>query len=137
MQHAQDDAIVSATDTAGLTEFVHRHPQGFDMQVGERGRYNYTLVYSHGEGIEQSRQVLDHGGAVAVVFDVRPGEPMPDTWLGFPVVNGDLFDNRHADREIFGLLPRQGYVVGLSFKAARDRDFHRQRGLLSGFIQPA
>lgn len=37
MPHAQDDAIVTATDTAGLTEFVHRHPQGFDMQVGERG----------------------------------------------------------------------------------------------------
>ncbi len=37
MPHAQDDAIVAASDTAGLNEFVQRHPQGFDMQVGERG----------------------------------------------------------------------------------------------------
>ncbi len=37
MPHAQDDAIVHAADTAGLSEFVKRHPQGFDMQVGERG----------------------------------------------------------------------------------------------------
>ncbi len=37
MPHAQDDAIVAASDTAGLSDFVQRHPQGFDMQVGERG----------------------------------------------------------------------------------------------------
>ena len=138
--------IDGSTDTGEGQRLAQHHPgvQFWDytknlrraLRVGEHGQENYTLVYSHGEGIEQSRQVLDHGGAVAVVFDIKPGEPMPATWLGFPVVNGDLFDNRHADRDIFGLLPRQGYVVGLSFKAARDRDFHRQRGLLSGFIQP-
>ncbi|MBI5927066.1 MAG: type I secretion system permease/ATPase [Aquabacterium sp.] len=37
MPHAQDDAIVAASETAGITEFVQRHPQGYDMQVGERG----------------------------------------------------------------------------------------------------
>ncbi len=37
MPHAQDEAIVAAADTAGLTEFVQRHPQGFDLPVGERG----------------------------------------------------------------------------------------------------
>lgn len=37
MQHATDDAILAATDTAGLSEFVKRHPQGFDLPVGERG----------------------------------------------------------------------------------------------------
>lgn len=35
--HAQDEAIVAAADIAGLSEFVHRHPQGFDLPVGERG----------------------------------------------------------------------------------------------------
>jgi ATP-binding cassette subfamily C protein LapB len=28
---------MAATDVAGLSEFVARHPQGYDMQVGERG----------------------------------------------------------------------------------------------------
>jgi len=37
MQHATDDAILAATDTAGLSDFVKRHPQGFDLPVGERG----------------------------------------------------------------------------------------------------
>jgi len=37
MPHAIDDAIVAATETAGMSEFVQRHPQGFDLQVGERG----------------------------------------------------------------------------------------------------
>ncbi|MEM9255864.1 MAG: type I secretion system permease/ATPase [Pseudomonadota bacterium] len=32
-----DGALVEAADIAGLTEFINRHPQGFDMQVGERG----------------------------------------------------------------------------------------------------
>ena len=33
-EHAQ---IVTAASAAGLTPHVDRHPQGFDMQVGERG----------------------------------------------------------------------------------------------------
>lgn len=37
MPHAHDEAIIHAAETAGLREFVQRHPQGFDMQVGERG----------------------------------------------------------------------------------------------------
>jgi ATP-binding cassette subfamily C protein LapB len=34
---ADDAAVVAAAETAGLLEFVNRHPRGFDMQVGERG----------------------------------------------------------------------------------------------------
>ena len=34
---ADDSAIVAAAEVAGLTEFVNRHPRGFDMMVGERG----------------------------------------------------------------------------------------------------
>jgi ATP-binding cassette subfamily C protein LapB len=34
---ADDSAIVAAAETAGLADFVNRHPRGFDMPVGERG----------------------------------------------------------------------------------------------------
>jgi ATP-binding cassette subfamily C protein LapB len=34
---ADDSAVVSAAETAGMGEFVNRHPRGFDMPVGERG----------------------------------------------------------------------------------------------------
>ncbi|GAA4031055.1 type I secretion system permease/ATPase [Actimicrobium antarcticum] len=35
--HADDAAMLRAADIAGVTEFVNRHPQGFDRAVGERG----------------------------------------------------------------------------------------------------
>ena len=34
---ADDRAVLRAAKIAGVTEFVARHPQGFDMPVGERG----------------------------------------------------------------------------------------------------
>ncbi len=35
--YADDSAVVAAAEVAGLTQFVNRHPQGFDMLIGERG----------------------------------------------------------------------------------------------------
>ena len=35
--YADDAAIVAAAEVAGLAEFVNRHPDGFDMLIGERG----------------------------------------------------------------------------------------------------
>lgn len=35
--YADDSAIIAAAEVAGLTEFVNRHPKGFDMLIGERG----------------------------------------------------------------------------------------------------
>jgi len=35
--YADDLAIVSAAEIGGLAEFVNRHPQGYDMIIGERG----------------------------------------------------------------------------------------------------
>jgi ATP-binding cassette subfamily C protein LapB len=55
MPHAQDDAIVAASETAGLTDFVQRHPQGYDMQVGERGE---LLSGGQRQGVGIARAVL-------------------------------------------------------------------------------
>lgn len=35
--YADDAAIVAAAEAGGLSEFVNRHPDGFDMMIGERG----------------------------------------------------------------------------------------------------
>ncbi len=35
--YADDVAILAAAEAGGLTEFVNRHPDGFDMMIGERG----------------------------------------------------------------------------------------------------
>ena len=37
LPYADDSAVVAAAETAGLADFINRHPRGFDMQVGERG----------------------------------------------------------------------------------------------------
>ena len=37
LPYADDSAVVAAAETAGMSEFVNRHPRGFDMPVGERG----------------------------------------------------------------------------------------------------
>ena len=37
LPYADDGSILAATELAGLADFVNRHPQGFDMNVGERG----------------------------------------------------------------------------------------------------
>lgn len=35
--YVDDAMMLRAAEIAGVTEFVNRHPQGFDMQIGERG----------------------------------------------------------------------------------------------------
>ena len=35
--YADDVAVVAAAEAAGLADFVNRHPDGFDMMIGERG----------------------------------------------------------------------------------------------------
>ena len=34
---ADDETVLRAAELSGLSEFVNQHPDGFDMQVGERG----------------------------------------------------------------------------------------------------
>ncbi|PHS73009.1 MAG: type I secretion system permease/ATPase [Cycloclasticus sp.] len=36
-RYADDASILNAAEVAGVTQFVNRHPEGFDMPVGERG----------------------------------------------------------------------------------------------------
>jgi ATP-binding cassette subfamily C protein LapB len=37
LPHVDDAGVLAAAEVAGLSEFVNRHPQGFDLAVGERG----------------------------------------------------------------------------------------------------
>ncbi|WP_077003285.1 type I secretion system permease/ATPase [Variovorax sp. KK3] len=39
LPYADDASVIAAADVAGLSEFINRHPQGFDMNVGERGEF--------------------------------------------------------------------------------------------------
>lgn len=70
---------------------------------------NYHLTFSRSETNEADcLDVLRAGGTVAVVFETKP-----DTWHGFPVIDGDKHDLRHLD-------PR-GVAVGLSPKGRKAK----------------
>lgn len=52
---ADDGAVVAAAEVAGMTEFVNRHPHGFDMNVGERGE---SLSGGQRQSVGLARAVL-------------------------------------------------------------------------------
>jgi hypothetical protein len=74
-----------------------------------RRRANYHLTFSHsGENRAECLQALKRGVNVAVVFDTRKGEVLPQEWEGYRVVDGDQSDLRFLDPV--------GVVVGLRAK---------------------
>ena len=53
--YADDRAVVAAAELAGLTEYINRHPEGFDMLVRERGE---SLSGGQRQSVAIARAVL-------------------------------------------------------------------------------
>jgi ATP-binding cassette subfamily C protein LapB len=53
--YADDRAVVAAAELAGLSEYVNRHPEGFDMVIAERGE---SLSGGQRQGVAIARAVL-------------------------------------------------------------------------------
>lgn len=53
--YADDLAVVTAAEVGGLAEFVNRHPEGYDMVIGERGA---SLSGGQRQGVAIARAVL-------------------------------------------------------------------------------
>lgn len=68
---------------------------------------NYRLTYSHDEGMSdyKLKELLDQRKNVAVIFSKKK---KPTTFKGFPVIDGDINDNRAYDPS--------GVIIGLSKK---------------------
>ena len=82
---------------------------------------NYHLTFSLSENNKtEALDILSKGGSVAVVFDTKKGQPLPDTWNGYKVIDGDLSDLRFLDEA--------GVVVGLRAKG-------KARKAKLGFVQ--
>ncbi len=78
--------------------------------LGKAMPSNYHLTFSKSESNDTSVDaVLANGGNVAIVFD-----KLPDTYKGFPVINGDLTDYRPSDK--------RGVIVGLKAKGEAKVD---------------
>jgi hypothetical protein len=84
---------------------------------------NYHLTFSRAENNELAMLDALHSGVnAAVVFSTKRGRPLPTTWRGRPVIDGDAHDLRFLD-------PRtpHGIIVGLRAKGRARRD-------TSGFV---
>lgn len=67
---------------------------------------NYHLTFSRSEiNHKEVIEVLNNGGNVAVVFEEKP-----ETYLGYPVIDGDESDLRFMDEK--------NVIVGLTYKRA-------------------
>ena len=84
-----------------------------------------------------ARQWVDRGYPVAVVFAVAKGQPMPATWNGAPVIDGDLHDvwpmqtHPTTGQPIKDSYGQHGVVVGLRYKYATNEQ--RDGIVSSGF----
>ena len=81
-----------------------------------RTRANYHITFSYsGENMAETMDALQHGVNASVVFQIAKGKPLPETWNGYRVIDGDLHDLRFIDRE--SMLPGEtALIVGLRAK---------------------
>lgn len=91
---------------------------------------NLHLTFSRSETNERDcLEILRAGGNVTVVFNVKyfrdKLQPLPKTWNGYTVIDGDLTDARFLDPK--ARKGSCGYVVGLRAKGRAKHD-------TSGFV---
>jgi hypothetical protein len=76
---------------------------------------NYSLTFSAADGNDADvYAAIQQGYNVATVFGLKKTEPMPDSYMGRPVFNGDESDLRFLDPK--------GVVVGLYAKGKAKKD---------------
>ena len=85
---------------------------------------NLNITFSKSERMSETTvtRLASKGHQVAVVFDVKPNDPLPDTYLGFPVIDADKHDARWIEdsHSIAGLRVKG---TNLAKEAARASGF--------------
>jgi hypothetical protein len=97
--------------------FPHVQFYDYTKVLGRKvvGINNYQLTFSAADGNQiDIIRARAHGYNIAVVFGLKKTEPMPASYLGLPVFNGDESDLRFLD-------PKQ-VVVGLYAKGKAKKD---------------
>jgi len=76
---------------------------------------NYSLTFSAADGNDADvYAAIQQGYNIATVFGLKKTEPMPETYMGLPVFNGDESDLRFLDPK--------GVIVGLYAKGKAKKD---------------
>lgn len=75
---------------------------------------NYHITYSYtGRNWLLCEDLLNTGQNIAIVFNISKKQPLPLTYKGYQVINGDLTDYRPYDDK--------GCIVGLQWKHIADK----------------
>jgi hypothetical protein len=83
---------------------------------------NYHITFSLAEDNDaDARKAIESGFNVAVVLRIKRSAEKPETWGGYPVINGDDSDIRFND-------PKGGHIIALTAKGKAVRD-------TSGFVR--
>lgn len=84
---------------------------------------NYHLTFSwSGKNKEQCEDILSRWANVAVPFHVKRSKPLPSTFLGRPVLDGDLTDLRFLDTIDIPDKSQHGCIIGLRAKGRGRKD---------------
>ena len=84
-----------------------------NRKVNDISNYRLTFSAADGNDIEVSK-AIQQGYNIAVVFGIKKTLPMPESYMGLPVFNGDESDLRFLDPK--------GVVVGLYAKGKAKKD---------------
>lgn len=106
-----------------FNHFPHLQFYDYTKQVSKfsevEKNYHLTLSYT-GRNWDDCKTVLDRNKNVAMVFNLKQNQPMPKTYMGYEVINGDISDYRVKDKT--------GVIVGLYWKRiANHKDNERIR----------
>ena len=111
-------AVIKAYPDTQFVDYTKSVARALAHAAGKLpANYHVTFSYSGDNGAECER-VLAAGGNIAVVFSGA----FPATFMGYPVINGDLSDLRHLDDH--------NVVVGLSPKGNKAK----REGVKLGFV---
>jgi len=90
---------------------------------------NYDLTFSFtGYNWNDCLTALKNNVRVAVIFNVERNKPLPKTFNGFKVIDGDKYDYRPKDKK--------NVIVGLRWKSIRDREVNDQIKNSPFVVQP-
>lgn len=103
---------------------TYEYTKRADMADSALTHVTYSFQGLDHETAEYLQSMVSFTGRnIAVVFDTPKGAPLPKTWAGLPVLDGDVSDNRFND-------PAGAGIVGLRVKG-EGRKLKRSRFIVS------
>jgi hypothetical protein len=90
---------------------------------------NYDLTFSFtGHNWSDCLIALENNVRVAVIFDIKAGQPLPETFNGFTVIDGDKYDYRPLDGK--------NVIVGLRWKNIANKQANTEIRNSPFVVQP-